>query len=550
MLKEATKLFLTGKLIFLLAIGVSVWSLTMVKSGVLYSYGMGFWGPNGHDGIWHIALAQSLSRGSLEMPTFAGENLQNYHLGFDLLLALVHRLSGVPVVNLYFQIFPPILALLIGVLTYIFVFNWKKSKYQALWAVFFVYFGGSWGWLTGSGESAFWSQQAISTLINPPFALSLIFLLLGLIFLSKKRLIFAILFFGALVQIKAYAGVLALGGLFLVGTLEYLNYKNTNTLKVFFGSVIISIFLFLPLNRNSGGLLVWQPFWFLETMMGVDRFNWPRYYSAMMNYKLAGNLLKGIPAYFIAFIFFLLGNLGTRIIFIKYAKRIGNNEIFLLSSIILGVLIPLFFLQKGTPWNTIQFMYYSLFFSGILAGVVFGGFSEKTTKKRAVMFFAILVFLTIPTTIDTLKHYLPSRPPAMLSSEELNALRFLFKQENGVVLTYPFDKDKAEKAIDNPPRPLYLYEKTAYVSAFSSKPVFLEDEVNLDITGFNWKARLEKVEKFYKTKDASEAKTFLESNNILYIYLVKGQLLNLEAEQLSVEKIFENSEVDIYKVTK
>ena len=128
----------------LIIIGTFLWSLTIVKSGWIYSYGMGFWGANGHDGIWHISLIESLSRGSLAAPMFSGENIKNYHLGFDLILAGLHRLTGVPVVNLYFQIAPVILAFLIGFLTFKLTRN--------LWSVFFVYFGGNWAWILGKGS--------------------------------------------------------------------------------------------------------------------------------------------------------------------------------------------------------------------------------------------------------------------------------------------------------------------------------------------------------------------------------------------------------------
>src|SRR3989304_7627404 len=191
-----------SKATILILIGSVTWSLTMVKSGLIYKYGMGFWGPNGHDGIWHIALIKSLIRcialpleclrNGVEMPVFAGETLKNYHIGYDLLLAFISRITGISPTALYFQIFPPVLALLIGVLTYKLVLDWRSSKSQALWATFFVYFGGSFGWLVSllrsgelGGESMFWAQQEISTLINPPFAFSLVLLLLGLIFLKK-----------------------------------------------------------------------------------------------------------------------------------------------------------------------------------------------------------------------------------------------------------------------------------------------------------------------------------------------------------------------------
>src|SRR3990167_10107086 len=167
--------------ITLILVGTFVWSLVMFKSGLTYSFGMGFWGPNAHDGVWHIALAQSISKGTWEMPIFAGETIKNYHIGFDLLLAILHKLTFIPIHTLYFQVLPPILAFGFGLFVYLFILSWNNSKTAAWWATFFVYFGGNWGWLISliknnklGGESMFWSQQSISTLVNPPFALSLL----------------------------------------------------------------------------------------------------------------------------------------------------------------------------------------------------------------------------------------------------------------------------------------------------------------------------------------------------------------------------------------
>ena len=108
-------------------LGSLTWSWTMVKSGWFNSSlgtngsGLGFWGANGHDGIWHIALSESLASGTLSMPVFAGSAVQNNHIGFDLFLAFLNKITFISVPNLYFQILPPIFALLIGVLTYEFV---------------------------------------------------------------------------------------------------------------------------------------------------------------------------------------------------------------------------------------------------------------------------------------------------------------------------------------------------------------------------------------------------------------------------------------------
>ncbi len=538
---------------FLILVGTLTWSLTMVKSGWVNSYGMGFWGANGHDGIWHIALAESLSKGTFHMPIFSGESVQNYHIGFDLLLAGLHKIFLIPIPNLYFQVIPPLFALLIGFLTYQFVFEWTKSQKSAFWSVFFVYFGGSLGWVISRGESTFWSQQQISTLINPPFALSIVMILLGLFVLFKEKkvfldFLFCTLIFGFLIEVKAYAGILILGALLVSGIYRYFKEKKKDILIIFTSSLVVSLILFITSLKNASSLFVWQPFWFLETMMGsTDRLGWIKYFSAMTNYKSGHLWFKAVPAYVIAFAIFWIGNMGTRLVkglmlikWLRNFKNISWVEVFLSSVIAAGGLIPMLFLQKGTPWNTIQFFYYSLFFSSILAGVA----SEKINSK--ILF--VLALITIPTTFLTLKDvYVPFRPPAMLSNQELSALAFLSKLPDGVVLTYPFDSIKAQQAEAKPPRPLYLYTSTAYVSAFSKHPTFLEDEINLNITGYDWRIRRAEVEDWYKESDNIKAREFLRNNDIEYIYWLKGQRALLGETQLGIKNIYENNEVIVYQ---
>lgn len=504
----------------------------MVKSGWFYSYGLGFWGANGHDGVWHIALAESLARRTFAMPVFAGLPIQNYHIGFDLFLAILNKISFIPVTNLYFQILPPIFAFLIGLLTYKFTKN--------LWSVFFIYFGGSLGWLIGRGESAFWSQQAISTLINPPFAMSLVLILLGLIFIQKRKYFWASLCFGILIEIKIYAGLLVLGGLLLSTILEVIRKKDFTYTKTFLSSLLISLVLFFFFEKGSQSLIIFQPFWFLETLMGLaDRLNYQKFYSAMLTYRSGHVWLKMGAAYSAALLIFILGNFGTRIVFLFRKIKFDELNIFIYSIIIAGLLIPMLFLQKGTPWNTIQFFYYSLFFASILAGQVI----HKTNRYLLIA----IVLLTIPTTIFTLKDvYIPSRPPAMLSKDEISALSFLSKEPQGVVLTQPFDQAISNAAVNNPPRPLYLYASTAYVSAFSSHQTFMEDEENLDIMGYNWQPRREEVVDWFKENDNSLKREFLIKNNIKYIYWIKMGQSPLDLGKLGLKNIYENNLVIIY----
>jgi hypothetical protein len=562
----------TGKIIeyILLFIGTFTWSLTMFKSGLIYSYGMGFWGPNGHDGIWHTALIESLSKGTLQMPVFAGENIKNYHIGFDLLLALIYKITHIPVINIYFQIIPPILAILIGLFVYKFVLLWRRSETQAFWATFFVYFSGSIGWVITlmrggglNGESLFWAQQSLSTLINPPFALSLLIIFMGLHLLASsklhpinnKNILLLSLLFGILVQIKIYAGILMLSALLVVGIWDYVKRKDLSVIKIFLIAVVLSILILLPTyNLKSGGLL-FQPFWFLENMVSnTDRFYWPKMASALINYKLSGNILKGSLAYTLVLIIFLVGNLGIRLIslpfIVKRIKEYRKTDIFecmFLIVILLGIMIPTLFIQKGNSWNSIQFFYYSLVFLSVFTGIVVGEYIENLKKVKllykAKLFTTVVIIflLSIPTTIATLRHYLPNRPPAKVSNEELVALEFLKKQTYGVVLTIPFDQKQADDAILSPPRPLYLYESTAYVSAITGKQTFLDDEVNLDITGYAWKERLMEVVTNLGNIN------YLKSRGIDYIYVADEKNFVYKDEMRTLN-IYNKDGILIYKI--
>jgi hypothetical protein len=529
----------------------------MVKSGLTYSYGAGFWGPNGHDGIWHLSLIRSLSGGSLQMPIFAGESIKNYHIGFDLLLAIIHTLTFIPVNMLYFQIVPPLLALGLGWSVYKFMQSWQKDRHTALWTLFFVYFGGSFGWLvswlrhgTFGGESMFWAQQSISTLVNPPFALSLILIFLGLDRLliyqkqpTRKNFIIAILLFGLLAEIKIYAGILALGALFVVAL------HDRKLFRIFWGSLAVSLAVFLPLNHGSQSLLVFRPGWFLETMLIYsDRFYWPRLYQAIVDSRVVHNYPKFIFAYVLAFIIFIIGNFGTRLIaFFSFFRKnkFDTPSLFIYTIILLGLIFPMCIIQQGTPWNPIQFFYYSLMFSTPLAAISFSNLLKKYPKLFLVN-FTFLILFTLPTTIDTLGQYLPSRPPAMISTTEIQALQALSHLPKGIVFTYPMVPD----AYFPPPRPLYFYDSTAYVSAMTGFPVYLEDTVNLNITGYGWPDRQQKSQDFINSTDLLWAKNFIRDNHITYVYLPLVAKFRpvLSASQLGGRVVYENSQVSIWQM--
>ncbi len=528
---KSSLLFFVG----LIILGTVIWSSTMVKSGLKYDYGLGFWGANGHDGIWHIAVASGLSRGSTAMPIFSGHEIKNYHLGFSYILSGLNFVTSIPIDRLYFQVLPPLIATLVGISVYSWVLTWSRSPVSAWWSTFMVYFGGSLGWIVGKGESAFWVQQSISTLINPPLAVSFIIIMLFLASVSKKKVVLSCFLLTLLSFVKAYAGLVVIAGLLIA------SFKNRALLRIAIYSLIpVSLVQFVA-NRADPGLLLFKPLWFLDTLFSPDRLDWARYHSALNTYKSGQIIYKLIPAYLFAFGVFLVGNLGSRLIFLpglKNWKRVGWEQIFLAGVFVAGIIPPMLFVQQGTAWNVIQFFYYSCFAAAILSGVVIGNLitSQRSKLSKLILSF-VVVLITVPTTTEALNHYLPDRPPARISLSEVEALSVLKTYPSGVVLTQVATPD----AFFPPPRPLYRYESTGYVSAYSNKQTFLEDSVNLNITGFNWQPRKESVNRFFAKPSAE----FLDSNGIIYIYLLKNLAPGFPDSIGNYRNLFENDEVRI-----
>ena len=127
-------------------------------------------------------------------------------------------------------------------------------------------------------------------------------------------------------------------------------------------------------------------------------------------------------------------------------------------------------------------------------------------------------------------------------------LNFLKKLPDGIVLTYPYNKYFKPPFFIDIPKPIYVYESTSYVSAMSKKQTFLEDEVNLNITGYNWKKRRSEVENFLTSNDFAFVYDFLRENDVTYVYWIKGQRAIPGESQMGMTRIFENKEVQIYQV--
>jgi len=253
----------------------------------------------------------------------------------------------------------------------------------------------------------------------------------------------------------------------------------------------------------------------------------------------------------IAVIFFI-GNfwgriLGFRPSFTSVIKtnKPHVNRVYLLINVVMitATVIPFLFIQKGTAWNTIQFLYYALFHASIFTSLFLGKIFTKTFQQSLVIL--IIIVLNLPTTLGVLNQYLPDRAPARMPTEELHALQFLSAQPEGTVLTYPFISN--EKRFYDVPLALRVYESTAYVSALSSQPVVMEDQVNLEITSLPWNQRRTEIINFFLNSDVISSQEFIKNYQVKYLYLYKDQPLPVQLGYLQHQKIYDTGLVTIYQ---
>ncbi|MCL4366975.1 hypothetical protein M1563_02300 [Patescibacteria group bacterium] len=549
--------------------------LAIVKSGWVYPFGMGFLGPLGHDGIWHQALINQLEQQVPPLnPSFSATLLSNYHYFYDLLLAQTDKLTTIGVLDLLYRFYPILLSLLLGLGTYLLADRLFNNKWVNLTSLYFVYFGSSFGWIVQylhssellGGESAFWMNQPVSMNLNPPFAISLIMLIsLVLLIIKSQRdgktlavMIAFVLIGGVLIEFKVYAGLLALVGLGGLAFVQVLK-KDFYYLKMLFATTIISLTVFLPQNSQSAELLVFSPFWFIHSMVDfTDRVGWLKLSQARLAYYQRGETLKYILVEVLGLTIFLVGNLGTRIIGLFSSPKLlkvkffQKGEVLFITLIGLASLaIPIFYIQQGNPWNTIQFSYYALYLLSVGAGASLYLLSKKLPTILGLGFILLVLVITPISSYATFKSGFYNLPPARLMTGELAALDFLHNLPSGIVLTYPYDKN-LKNSFTNP-YPLYMYETTSYVSAFSGKTTFLEDEIQQEIlegnqsSGDNYQKRLVEENDFFNSKDISWSIAFLNNNHIEYIYLPIQYHLALNIDSLGLKNIFENDEAVIYQ---
>ena len=542
----------------------------VAPSGIYQNGDLVFWSAHGHDGTWHVALMEEMKKAMhagrqgypFQNPIFAGTPLKNYHFFSDILPSVVSRYTGISNENLYFRVFPLIYSIFLGASVFYLTKKITKNFSASIWATIFTYFAGSFGYLIGKGESVFWATQIQSSSGNPPQIISN-FLFLAAIYyclvfldqtskkLQTKYFLISLILLGTISAFKIYAGVILLLTLSLIGTWNLIFKKDKRLFLLSLLSGIMALGLYLPNSSNSGSFLIFEPWWYIRTMIvEPSRLNLLDWELRRQTYIYESNWKRVIWLEGMGFLIFFFGNLGMR--FLGLWEFIKTNAIFKIS-IILSLVLPLLFLQKGVASNTAQFLQYFLLLFGILSGIATAKLLGRVKSPIYYILYTIFcVSLMVPTQVRLFKEfYITDAKPrpafTKISSHELEALKFIKENtsESTIIITPPYNQYiNLKKDIPD----IWDWFDTSYVAALTSRRTYFDDYEQVDIMGYDYRSRLKVKEEIFNGKDPLKVKETIFSTNADLLYFPKAVRPVIDMGKLDLTKLYENSEVEIWKV--
>lgn len=519
------------------------------------------------DDVVHLAyIREMIVHFPPQNPGFAGVNLLGYHFFYDFLIAKTSLATSLSIESLYFHLYPLLVSLLWAYGVYTLTVEWTKKKMAGIFATFLSLFGGSFGfiiWLQGHREisldSVFGINQPASSLLNPPFSISVVILIaiLLLIFLyyqkkNKSILILLALSVGLISMFKVYAGMIAIGGFCIFILIEIFR-------KNFFVIIpaLISLILFLGtfgVFVGKGQSLFFHPLWEPHKVL-VDNLPWYGYDEKIYTYTRLGVLRGIIETELYGLELYFLGNLGTRFIGIllaffllfKTKKLFSPFAIILLIMIGISILIPLFFIQSGKVFEIIQLAWYYPILCSLPAAIGFTWIIKSVRIKFVqILLFVILLATTIPSAYQ---HFLTSVIPLYSYKDSLNSPYYkamdYFKTHDiydATVLEVP-PKNKNLSNLNE-----WYLKTSTHITAYGNKRTYLNWETipfqNLDI-----EKRLKVVKKVQGINEFNQQDVLavLRKERISYLYSTYPLAI---VEGTSIKNVYANGGYFIYKLQK
>jgi len=505
-----------------------------------------------HDAFWHISMTKiAFNSWPFAHPFYAGENVFGYNYFIDLILYCLSRI-GIEPFFAFFRLLPTLISLFYITMSIKFALTFFKTKTQINSVICFLFFGSSLSYLATlyAGGTFFYSSMRgfpVITSIQPgmmflnlQFALSLPLILLTLI-LFKKSTKFAsaialIPLMFAISGLKFYGGIvlsLILGGMILLRILkkDHISLRFLQLGAILLGDLLARSLFYSRSGGDGFPFAFWPlalPHILLDDPVLFNNHSWTlaRYYL-YENGGWRSPRLLALESYTV----FLLAimNFGTRLIGIavfaikKIRSLLSADDAVIIATIIFTFLMPTLFVQDGGWFNTMQFLYYGIFFASIYAGLVLSHL-VSIKKVWSKILVGIIILLTIPNSIEQLRYL--TAPQNLIPDSELAALKKLSDAPKGTVYI-----SNAEL-------------KNAIVPALSGQTAYYLDVDQLMLTRIDYETRRQEI-------------INVKPNNILnlpvdYFYIYRADLggpalIDALAKSPNVHLLTETPELAIYQ---
>lgn len=549
-----------------------IFSLAVATTGI-YGNTIAYRG----DDIVHLAYINEFkAHFPPQNPGFSGLPLKGYHFFYDFLIAKTSLLTTIPNESLYFHLYPLFISLFWGIGVYTILLTWTKKISAGLWGVFLSFFGGSFGFilrLQGHPKatlgSVFGIDQPASTILNPPFSISVVLVLATILILlqylrtQKTSWLFPlVLCLGLTSMFKVYAGMIVLGGFAFVFIIQLIRKKFSIILAGVGIAILFELTFGIFIGKGQG--LIFFPLWEPHTVL-IANLPWYGYEEKIYTYSrlhvIKGILdteLYGLKLYFI-------GNLGTRFIgmlivlyiFIKKRKLPSLFSLTLIVMLLVSILIPLFFIQTGKVFEIIQLAWYYPILCSLFAAAGFAYLSEIKIHSFIKFFLTVsIIIFSLPSAYETYTvRVLPflHEGKVNLSSPYFQTMNYLKSQGNYDATVLEIPPKKTSIANLNG-----FYGRTSpHLSAFANKRSYLNSEFILfpnmhiepRIHFLSEILQLENISpqnKNYKALKSAVEKELI-ANNIAFIYSTFP--LQISNNSQIIKKSYANEGYYIYKIT-
>lgn len=521
-----------------------------------------FWGVHEHDGIWHLAVAEAAFKSfPPQNPVFSGVSLVGYNSLLDFVLYILNTVGISPIFS-YFKMLPIIWFIGFTYFSLRLSRKWSKNSTFTFIFLFLNYFGASFSFLIPlikegimTGSSSILSMQAILSLTNLQLAYSYIFLLWIINLLFEKKITNKIVFFICIflfIQwgLKFYSGVISsviVGIFFLIRIVRLKKWRDFISTGLFALSSIASIFInYNPLGGKAsvGSVLIFKPLELIWPLIEDRGLFYSEYWAnAKYIYLASSNISVRFVIFCVSLVtLFIILNFGIRLLgficlFHSQFKREDEDIHKALGvAVLIGISLPIFFIQKGMWWNTIQFLFPVYLILNIYTADYIGGLKNNILKNVVVIF---TIVVSLPYLFDGLKGYIVFPGKIVLSQNELDALGYLKELPYGIIYTpiYKPRDDLNTTAVN----PLFNHVDSAYVSAYTGKQTLYANYVQLLLLNVEYIQRKQEIERG----------NCMLLSSIKYVYLHSSQKNDLFFKKCiyknkGYKKIFHNNSVTVY----